>query len=781
MTRRYGTLGPLLHRVGYDVIPVKAGDKAPSISAWQLGCTLEQTLKHAANGHANNSVGLLASRFPGVDIDVTDQACADAIAALAQSELGPAPVRYGGASPKRLLMYITRSPFAKLKVFLSGPDGETGLDGKQYAVEVLGAGQQYVIYGQHPSGTEYNWPSDDGPEKSDVWDLTSVELADVQRFLLKLPECLPNGWRVVSNASGVSKVVEGTSSLAAFENYREPLEGWDIDRVTDDILPHLDPDMSHDEWVKTGLALHHQGKGDLEWLTVWEDWSSGSTKFKEGECETRWKSFSQQRGQGHGALTLATLIKQVQPTVAAAAQDAAQSVMAELLAMVDSTERVQDLETVVAARAAKTPGLSGTDRATLATRIQSKARALGLRLQISEVRKWLVNKSHDGFPHITEEGYPLSTLKNLEVLLGRLEIVVRYNVIKKAIEILIPGHSSSRDNRDNSAMAVLTSECEQARMSPRHLNDYILKLADQNLYNPVTTWIESKPWDGVSRLGQLFATVVSDSPLKELFIRKWLLQTMVAAAAPAGVATQGVLTFSGAQGIGKTTWIMRLMPRKLDVILTGHTLDTKNKDSVYLALSNLICELGELDATMRKSDIAALKAFVTQQEDKLRRPYMAKESEFVRRTSFCATVNDHDFLHDHSGNRRFWTIPTSAFVLDDSLDMQQVWAEVYTLYQAGEAHYLSQSEMAELAIHNEDFTVADPVEERLAGAFDWSSDPDTWEWMTATETLMRAGILQPTKSETISAGRALSKLNTNRRRRSNGRALHAVPNKEFLG
>ena len=89
--------------------------------------------------------------------------------------------------------------------------------------------------------------------------------------------------------------------------------------------------------------------------------------------------------------------------------------------------------------------------------------------------------------------------------------------------------------------------------------------------------------------------------------------------------------------------------------------------------------------------------------------------------------------------------------------------------------------MAELAIHNEDFTVVDPIEERLASYFDWSSDQTKWEWMTATETLMRAGILQPTKSETISAGRALSKLNTNRRRRSNGRALHAVPNKEFLG
>ena len=780
MSRRYGTLGPLLHRVGYDVIPVKAGDKAPSISAWQLGCTLEDTLKHAANGHANNSVGLLSARFPGIDIDVTDQVCADAIEALAQSELGLAPVRYGGASPKRLLMYITKSPFSKLKVFLSGPDGETGPDGKSYAVEILGDGQQYVIYGQHPSGTEYNWPSDDGPEKSDVWDLTSVELSDVQRFLLKLPECLPDGWRVVSNASE-SAAVTGTSSLAAFENYREQLEGWDIDRVIDDILPHLDPDMSHDDWLKTGLALHHQGKGDHEWLNVWEEWSSGGTKFKDGECEARWKSFSQQRGQGHGALTLASLIKQVQPTVAAAAQAAAQSVMADLLAMVDSTEQVQDLETVVAARAAKTPGLSGTDRATLASRIQSKARALGLRLQISEVRKWLVNKSHDGFPHITEEGYPLSTLDNLIVLLGRLGVVVRYNVIKKKLEILIPGYSLSKDNRDNVSMAILTSECEKVRMSPRYLQSYILTLAEGNAYNPVMTWIESSPWDGVSRLEQLFATVVSDSPLKALFIRKWLLQCIAAAASPQGVATQGVLTFSGAQGIGKTTWFTRLAPSELDVILIGLTLDTKNKDSVYLAVSHWIVELGELDATMRKSDIAALKAFVTQQEDKLRRPYMASESEFVRRTSFCATVNDHDFLHDHSGNRRFWTIPVTSFELDDSLDMQQVWAEVYTLYQAGEAHYLSQSEMAELAIHNEDFTVADPVEERLAMYFDWSSDQTKWEWITATETLMRAGIREPTKSETISAGRALSKLNGGKRRRSNGRTLHSVPNKEFLG
>jgi hypothetical protein len=781
MTRRYGTLGPLLRRVGYDVIPVKAGDKAPAIPAWQHVLSLEQTLKYAANGHANNSVGLLASRFPGVDIDVTDPACADAIAACAESTLGPAPVRYGGVSPKRLLMYFTLAPFAKVKVYLSGPNGDRGPDGKQYAVEVLGAGQQNVIYGQHPSGTEYNWPADDGPETHNVWELTPITLDDVQRFITSLASCLPQGWSVVSGSADASSGAGAVSTLTAFENYHAPLEGWTIERTIDEVLVHLDPDMAHDDWVRVGMAMHHQGAGDHEWLSAWEDWSSNSSKFIDGVCETRWKSFSQQRGQGRGALTLATLIKQVRPTVQAAVQAAARSVMAELLDLVDSTTRAQDLETVVAARAAKTAGLSNTDRATLASRIQAKARDLGVRLQIGEVRKWLVNKSYGGFPHITEEGYPLSTLDNLIVLLARLEIVVRYNVIKKAIEILIPGHSSSRDNRDNSSMAVLTSECEKHRMSPRHLNAFILKLADQNLYNPVMTWIESKPWDGVSRLQEFYSTVQSDSPLKELFIRKWLLQCVAAAFSTDVLATQGVLTFAGPQGIGKTTWFTRLAPKELDVILIGHTLDTKSKDSVCLAVSHWIVELGELDATMRKSDIAALKAFITQIVDKLRRPYDAKESQFGRRTSFCGSVNEFDFLYDATGNRRFWTVPVTAFELNDTLDMQQIWAEVYALFLAGENFALNQEEMVVLSTHNEDFTVVDPVEERIAGFFDWSSDQGNWEWITATEALMRAGIREPTKSQAISAGRALSKLNADQRRKSHGRILHAVPGQEFLG
>lgn len=94
----------------------------------------------------------------------------------------------------------------------------------------------------------------------------------------------------------------------ALANYREPLEGWDLERVVQEILPHLDPDCGYNEWLKIGAAMHHQGKGDKDWLDAWEDWSAGSGKFKNGECEEKWKSFSGQRT--NGVLTLATLIKQ---------------------------------------------------------------------------------------------------------------------------------------------------------------------------------------------------------------------------------------------------------------------------------------------------------------------------------------------------------------------------------------------------------------------------------------------------------------------------------------
>ena len=71
-----------------------------------------------------------------------------------------------------------------------------------------------------------------------------------------------------------------------------------------------------------------------------------------------------------------------------------------------------------------------------------------------------------------------------------------------------------------------------------------------------------------------------------------------------GVAAQGILVLQGAQNIGKTTWLKKLVKGGPDVFLEGAVLQPDNKDSVLRVISHWIVELGELDATFRKADLS---------------------------------------------------------------------------------------------------------------------------------------------------------------------------------
>ena len=101
---------------------------------------------------------------------------------------------------------------------------------------------------------------------------------------------------------------EGISNDRAFELYKSTLEGWGLNRVIDEVLLHLDPDVGYGEWLKIGAALHHQGGGDPEWLEAWDNWSAASGKWIVGYCAEKWDTFSQQRSIGRGAVTLASLL-----------------------------------------------------------------------------------------------------------------------------------------------------------------------------------------------------------------------------------------------------------------------------------------------------------------------------------------------------------------------------------------------------------------------------------------------------------------------------------------
>jgi putative DNA primase/helicase len=383
-------------------------------------------------------------------------------------------------------------------------------------------------------------------------------------------------------------------------------------------------------------------------------------------------------------------------------------------------------------------------------------------------------------PYVGGRGKPLSTIENLHEICRRLGVIIRYDVIRKDDEILIPGVSFSVDNKANASLAWLASQCAKFNYPTGQIGDFVTFLADQNLYNPAINYVTSKPWDGVSRAKAFYNTVTAkggDQSLKETLMKRWMISAIAAAFRPDGVSAHGVLVLQGDQYLGKTKWFKSLVPDHTRLAQDGWILRPDDKDSVKQACSFWLVELGELDATFRKSDIAALKSFLTRDRDVLRRAYAKRESEYGRRTVFFASVNPREFLHDITGNRRYWTIECEHIDHSHNLDMQQVWAEFHHMYAQGETWFLQPDEMAKLNEANTEFEVRDPIEDRLMSRLDWQAPNAIWRWMTVLDVLIEVGIERPERNQLNTAGHIIRKLNNGAAKKTHGVRRVLVPPK----
>lgn len=378
-------------------------------------------------------------------------------------------------------------------------------------------------------------------------------------------------------------------------------------------------------------------------------------------------------------------------------------------------------------------------------------------------------------PDCNSKGKPLATIENLIEIIHRLGITVRYNVITKEEEILVPGARFSVDNQANSSYAHIESWCDRFGYQTGKLQSFLTHIADLNQFNPIMEWIASKPWDGKPRFKTFADTITStNEPLKHILLWRWMVSAVAAVASHNGVSAHGVLVLQGDQYIGKTKWFKSLVPPEMQqYIQDGLMLDPKDRDSKVACLSNWLVELGELDATFRKADIANLKAFITQQNDTLRRAYARKESHYARRTVFFASVNPKEYLHDPTGNRRFWTIEATNIDHSHDIDMQQVWAEVYKAYSDKETWFLTNDEMKMLNDHNSEFESMDPIEEAIRMKYDFRLPPT--RHLTTLEILHEIGIDKPNRKDMNDCGSAMKKITGAQSRKSNGRKVWDVP------
>lgn len=381
------------------------------------------------------------------------------------------------------------------------------------------------------------------------------------------------------------------------------------------------------------------------------------------------------------------------------------------------------------------------------------------------------------WPHMGTSGRPLNTIPNLQYLLANYGFTVRYDVIRKDLAIAYPGQSGTPDNQRTKAVDTVGSLCALNRLPKTDIKSFLLSIGDENPRNPVMDFITSKPWDTRSRLADLLETIKTrpgfDRHLLSLLLRRWLISAVAAAAKPSGFWSKGVLVFQGEQSLGKTAWFRALLPYAMrDLLKVDATINPDNKDSIISAVSHWLVELGELDGTLRKADIARLKGFISQDVDQFRRPYGHTEEKFPRRTVFFASVNPEQFLADDTGNVRWWTVPVADIDHLHGIDMQQVWAEVFEWFKKGERWWLDRDEEARLEAGNAAHRRADPIEELILSRYDCGTSAT--RRLTATEILIELGYDKPTKAMLNEAGNVLRR-RFGDAKKSNGRKVFEVP------
>lgn len=382
------------------------------------------------------------------------------------------------------------------------------------------------------------------------------------------------------------------------------------------------------------------------------------------------------------------------------------------------------------------------------------------------------------FPYLSVKGKVLNTIPNLEFLLRWYKFTVSYDVIRKDLRISFPGQEGSVDNQRQVAINTILSLCGVAGMPKEDAINFLVNIGDKQQYNPVMTWVTSKPWDGITRLPEIYATLALKPGIDPDFaysvlIRKWLLSAMAAASKPSGFRSRGVLVLQGPQSIGKTEWVKMLMPVDMrELVKTGAVIDPNNKDTIISALSHWLVELGELDATFKKSDVALLKSFISLDHDMFRRPYARSEEKYPRRTVFFASVNEGSYLIDDTGNSRWWTVPITAVDYRHSIDVQQLWAEMLHYLRNGDQWWLTPDEEAKLDYHNDYYRRIDPVEDLIASKYDVQSART--RKMTAAEVLIEVGFDRPTNGQAQKASQVLKRLFGDPVR-SNGKTWFSMP------
>lgn len=262
----------------------------------------------------------------------------------------------------------------------------------------------------------------------------------------------------------------------------------------------------------------------------------------------------------------------------------------------------------------------------------------------------------------------------------------------------------------------------------RIMRDAYISESAKHRFNPVKDFLNSLEWNGQGWIETLAFHLRDEHELMPVLLRRWLIGAVARVYEP---AQNRMLVLDGKQNIGKSFFVSWLAsPLPTHFVEGGISPD--DKDHHLRLVNTWIWEVSELGSTTRRSDMEALKSFLTMRNVTVRPPYGHHPIHKNVITSFVGTVNNiGGVLNDVTGSRRFMaTTITAIDFAYTTIDIKQVWAEAVSLYRRGEPWKPLPAELDIINRINGTYEVQNPIVDFLYKYFD--IDPENTMWFMPT-------------------------------------------------
>lgn len=297
--------------------------------------------------------------------------------------------------------------------------------------------------------------------------------------------------------------------------------------------------------------------------------------------------------------------------------------------------------------------------------------------------------------------------------------LLAYDMLKETIVFTRPSFTAKGSKKgdlvNDTDISIIKGRIERMHgiYNDAKLNDAIEQVSSDNAFHPIKLYLESLTWDGVPRIDTFLVDYMGaeDNAYTREAFRKILLAAVTRIYEP-GRKFDTALVFYSEQGVGKSTLIQRLSKGWFNDSLTN----LSGKESYEAIQFAWLVELAELSA-LRKSDVEAVKNFISKREDTYRGAYARRVKTHKRQCVFFGSTNDDEFLKDATGNRRFFPVEVkrtrkTRLIFEPEFDaiVDQLWAEAMEGYMLGEALTLSDEAEAIAGGTREEFTERTPIQ-----------------------------------------------------------------------